>query len=98
MIVVSDTSALSALMQINQFQLLPGLYQRVIIPESVRDELLAFHPKIPPGVEIISVTDIAAVALLRENLHTGEAEAIVLSRQINADYLLIDEVKGRQAA
>lgn len=41
MIVVSDTSPINYLLLINQIDLLPRLYQQVIILDVVRDEMLS---------------------------------------------------------
>lgn len=41
MIVVSDTSPILYLLLIGQLDLLPQLYSQVIIPDVVRDEMLA---------------------------------------------------------
>ena len=41
MIVVSDTSPLCYLLLIDLIEVLPQLFGRVIIPQTVRDELLA---------------------------------------------------------
>ena len=47
MIVVSDTSPITSLLQVGVENLLPDLFGQVIIPEAVRDELLKFHPSLP---------------------------------------------------
>ena len=47
MIVVSDTSGLSVLITVGREDLLPKLFQKVIIPEAVRGELESYHPKLP---------------------------------------------------
>jgi predicted nucleic acid-binding protein len=39
MLVVSDTSPLCYLLLIDQIDLLPKIYGRVVIPQAVRDEL-----------------------------------------------------------
>ena len=39
MIVVSDTSAITALLQVGQADLLEKLYHQILIPEAVRAEL-----------------------------------------------------------
>ena len=44
MIVVSDTSPLTALLTVGEAELLPKLFLEVIIPEAVRGELLRSHP------------------------------------------------------
>lgn len=66
MIVVSDTSPLCYLLLINLVELLPQLYGRVIIPQSVCTELLSSDAPVvvkrwmaypPDWLEIQSVTE-----------------------------------------
>ncbi len=40
MIVVADTSPINYLLLINQIDLLPRLFQQIVIPDEVRDEML----------------------------------------------------------
>jgi predicted nucleic acid-binding protein len=100
--VVSDTSPICYLLLIGQVDLLGVLFKQVCIPLAVRDELeavpafrewLASAPAwlksraLPPGSE---------PGLSR--LDPGEREAILLSEMLEADLVLLDEKKARQAA
>lgn len=98
MIVVSDTSALSSLIDIDQIALLWKLYDEVIIPVGVRDELLKRHTPVPSGIVVRTCSDVPAVRQLAVHLGPGEAEAIILAKEIKANLLLIDERKGRAFA
>jgi predicted nucleic acid-binding protein len=49
MIVVADTSPINYLLLINQIDLLPHLFQEIIIPDVVRDEML--DPEAPPVLQ-----------------------------------------------
>ncbi|MBI4658598.1 MAG: DUF3368 domain-containing protein [Verrucomicrobia bacterium] len=98
MIVVSDTTAITALLQIGRVELLATLYGEVLIPEAVRNELLQAHHNTPEFLRVEKVLDIAEVQRLRSELDVGEAEAIVLSKEKAADLLLIDEAEGRRVA
>ena len=105
MIVVSDTSPICYLLLISQIEVLRDLYQVVIIPQVVADELsdpetpalvrdwIAQPPtwlKIQP-VELPQ--DIASVAL-----DPGEKEAIALAEQLSADLTILDDRAARQIA
>jgi predicted nucleic acid-binding protein len=98
MIVVSDTSVITALIQVGRHALLQDLYEIVLIPEAVHRELTRSHPILPGFLEVRAAADREKVAWLTTNLDLGEAEAIVLALESNADLILIDEKLGRLAA
>lgn len=105
MIVVSDASPLAALSYIHQVDLLPQLYDRVLAPEAIWQELLAGRQH--PGREMViqanwierrTVQNQQLVLSLQKDLDRGEAEAIALALEVNADLLIIDERIGRRTA
>jgi hypothetical protein len=98
MIVVSDTSAITSLIQVGRIEVLARLYGEICIPEAVRNELLRSHAVLPVFVRVRPAERKADVQRLCAELDLGEAEAIVLAKEINADLLLIDETLGRQVA
>ncbi len=98
MIVVSDTSAISALIQIERVDLLFEIFEGVVIPEAVAKELSVSHMVLPSWVRTMSVRNYLLVADLRNELDAGESEAIALAVELGADFLLIDEKRGRAAA
>lgn len=98
MLVVSDTSPLTALLQIKQAGLLSTLFGRVLIPPAVKDELLRFHSSLPDYLAVTAILDRQIVETLSRELDQGEAEAIVLAEESHAEYLLIDEKHGRAVA
>lgn len=98
MLVISDTSPITSLLQIGQAEILPSLFGRVLIPEAVRDELLRFDSAIPDYLHVQAIQDQPAAELLSHDLDRGEAEAIVLAEECHADYLLMDEKHGRTVA
>ena len=98
MIVVSDTSPLSALLAVGQADILLKLFDVVIIPEAVRTELSRAHPDLPEWLRSEAIKHHAEVTRLRHTVDLGEAEAIELAKELRADRLLIDERKGRNLA
>lgn len=98
MIVVSDTSPLTALLTVGEADLLPGLFHEVVIPEGVLAELRRSHPSLPDWLRVAGVKDTEQVGRYAQIVDAGEAEAIELARELHADRLLIDERKGRRLA
>lgn len=97
MIVVSDTTAITSLLQIGQCDLLAKLYREVLIPQAVNNELLVAHPVLPAFLRVGTVRGQAEVQRLQTDIDVGEAEAI-LAKETAADLLLIDENEGRRVA
>jgi hypothetical protein len=96
-VVVSDTSPLTALLTIGQAELVRDLFDRVIVPPAVRSELLREHAILPAWLDTVTPKGIPA-EVIEAQLDSGEAEAIALALELQADALLIDERLGRQVA
>lgn len=107
--VVSNTSPLIHLASIDRFELLRTLYRQVLIPPAVWREVVEegggrageaeTEEAVAAGwIEIRALEDERFVRLLKENLDDGEAEAIALAEEIEADLLLIDETQAREWA
>lgn len=88
MVVVSNTSPLIVLSNIGEFELLHFLFGRVTIPKSVAEE---FGDPIPEWIEVREVKNKILLNLLRERLHKGEAEAIALAIELEAELVIIDD-------
>jgi predicted nucleic acid-binding protein len=64
MIVISDTSPLTALLTVKSADILVQIFREVIIPEAVRDELLRSHTHLPGWLRVEPMTkDIMEAAL-----------------------------------
>jgi len=98
---VIDTGPLIILYQIELLPFLKNFYEKLLIPEAVKNELL----KGPSGqailasglIEVRPVSDRKAIEVLRVFLDEGEAEAIQLARELQAT-IIIDERRGRRIA
>lgn len=105
MIVISDASPLASLSFIRQIDLLHQLYGQITVPEAVWQELIAgrHHPSRDlvlnaSWVEQRAVQNQQLVLSLQKDLDRGEAEAIALALETDADLLIIDERLGRRTA
>lgn len=104
-IVVSNTTPLIALAWLEQLDLLPALFGQVHIPQAVLDEI-RYKPEAPgaaelpqaPWLVLAPITNRKSVMLLSDQLDAGESEAIVLSQELQASLLLMDERRGRRRA
>ena len=104
MIVVSDTSPINYLLLIDQIDLLPCLFEQIIIPDVVQDEML--DPDAPPVVQRwisnppswLTIQTVPVIDKTLSTLDPGEQAAITLAQTLPADLLIIDERLGRQMA
>jgi len=97
-IVVSDTSAIAALVHLRLAHVLRSLFAEVFVPPAVAHELK--NPRGPrpvvdvgqlPFIRVQAPADAGRVARLRADLDAGESEAIAPAIELAADWILIDE-------
>jgi predicted nucleic acid-binding protein len=104
-ILVVDTSGLITLAKIGRLQLLHELAEQVAVADAVYDEVVGRGAARPGHQEVAqaswilrrTVQDHTAVAGLEIQLGRGESEAIVLARELEADFVLLDDARARQS-
>lgn len=106
--VVSNTSPVCNLAVIDRLDLLRRKFGKVVIPEAVARELSALdHAGGRANIEaalrdgwlvVERVSDRRLLPILRRRIDEGEAEAIELARQTDADLLILDDLDARRIA
>jgi uncharacterized protein len=105
MITISNATPLIGLASIGRFDLLRQIFGEIIIPQAVFDETVMRGREAGGAkrevssanwIKVVSIKDRLAVEVLLDVIDIGEAETIVLSRELNADWVLMDEKKGRR--
>lgn len=105
MIVVANTTPLIGLASVQRFDLLKHIFGEVTIAQAVYDEIMSARGRKKTAqrevsnsrwLKTVPIHDRLAVDVLLDELDLGEAETIVLAREINADWVVMDEKKGRQ--
>jgi mutator protein MutT len=104
LLIISDTSPIIGLAICKKLDLLQSIFGTVYIPQAVYDELNV--PGKPENSviskwakdKIVPAVNLPLINALQVNLDSGESEAISLYWEKQADYLLIDEKRGRSIA
>lgn len=104
--IVSDASPLINLARIGELGLLRKLYEELIIPEAVWNEVVvdgagqagAAEVNAAKWIKTKKASNKNLVQALQQNLDAGESEAIALALEINTVLLLMDERIGREVA
>lgn len=97
--IVCNTGPLIALSRIGQIDLLERYFRKICIPKEVYKEVCikgmgkpgAKEIKQANWIEIREVKDVFTVEVLELKLNKGEAEVIVLAKQVKAELVIIDE-------
>lgn len=104
--VVADSTCLIGLSRIRSLSVLRELFESILIPPSVYDEVVTSGAGRPGAAEVATADWIAtcepkdhlAVESLKITLGAGESEAIVIAREQNADFIILDDWRARQTA
>lgn len=94
-IIISDTSCLIALSNIELLDILKDLYKEIIITREVQEE---FGKKLPEWIIVLDTKDKQKQSEIEKKLDKGEASSIALAIELQNSTLIIDEIKGRRIA
>ncbi len=92
---VIDTSTLIALSSIGKLDLLRKIFTLILVPRAVVEE---YGEPLPKWIKVLDVKNKQLVRVLLEYLHRGEAEAIALAIEADADIVVLDDKKARSIA
>jgi predicted nucleic acid-binding protein len=101
--VIVNTSPLIALDRIGRLPLLARLYDHVVRPQAVLDELLAAPTRIRDAETLLHTSWIATepnppAMILRKELGAGETAVLTLAWQSKADLVILDDLQARLVA
>jgi len=93
--VVSNSSPLIVLTKINRIDLLKHLFTSVYISEEVYREVYKIKKgRCPRWIKVVKVKGRMAVDALDAIVDKGEAETIILAKEMNIKHVLMDDRKG----
>jgi predicted nucleic acid-binding protein len=103
MIVISNTTPIISLSSIGKIHILKDLFGEIIIPQAVYNEIKAkkrygYEEVESEFIKVKAIQGKIYIDTFLNQLDLGEAETIILAREINADYVLIDENLGYKIA
>ena len=98
MAVVSNSSPLIALARIQRLDLLPAIFESVLIPPAVAREIAPSIPVLPTWLRIQAPNVLPPASLLRRRLGDGEWEALALAIELEAAWIILDDLPARRSA
>jgi predicted nucleic acid-binding protein len=105
LLVVADSGPLIALAGADGLELLHLLYQRVVMPTAVRQEIAAPPPNRPGAAAVLNAHWLEVIGpvgppdpFIVGALDSGEAAVIALARTLPGAVVLMDERRGRRVA
>jgi predicted nucleic acid-binding protein len=103
MIIVANTTPIISLASINRLDLLEKLFGKIIIAEAVYNEIkakpsYAYNEIENTFIDVQKIKGSLYKDFLLTELDSGEAETIILAKELNADFVIIDENLGYKIA
>jgi len=102
--IISNTTPILSLLKIGKLNLLKNLYINIIVPVAVYNEIEKGKHK--PYYQDLKRIDWIEILNINNpdskdyfiDLDEGEAEVLILSKELNADLVIMDEIMGRRYA
>lgn len=100
---VANTTPIISLCSIGKLDILEKLFGEIIVPEAVYSEIknkehYGYEEIDSKFIKVEKIKGISYRDLLLNQLDVGEAETIILAKELNADNVIIDEKLGYQIA
>lgn len=107
--IICNSSPIIGLAKVDRLDIIEKLYQEIIVPEAVFDELITKGRDKDKTAEINELIDQNIVTVqnvsnreliraLRKDLDYGESEVIALALELQADLVILDEKDARDIA
>lgn len=93
--IISNTSCLIVLDNIDMIYILKELYETITISKEVAEE---YGKELPEWVSVKSVYDKKSVRILSSFVDLGEASTIALCIEIENSIMILDDMKARKLA
>lgn len=93
--IISDTSCLIILSNINELDLLNKVYGEIVTTRIIAEE---FNEPLPEWIIIHEITDSHNQKILELQIDKGEASAIALALETPDCLIILDDFKGRKVA
>ena len=103
--IISNSTPLIILGNIDKLFILKELYKEIIIPKAVFYELTAKEDKAKQKliqnldwIKVLEVQNTENRRMYQSKLHDGEVEVMILAQEISADLLIIDDNAAKKTA
>jgi predicted nucleic acid-binding protein len=96
--VVSNSSPLIALAEIEHLPLLARLFESILIPPAVAAEIAPTISTHPAWLRVERLKTPIRPDVMRPSLGTGEREALSLAAELAAEWLIVDDLAARRIA
>ncbi|WP_373514229.1 DUF3368 domain-containing protein [Persicitalea sp.] len=101
-LIISDSGPIFSLATIGKLEILDALFEKICIPDAVwkeitRDKTTKYYGELAAYFDG-KVRSISGFNELEFIMDYGESEAVLLYRELSADFLLIDDKKARAIA
>jgi len=100
-VVIVNSTPIIALLDIGHIDILKALYDEVVIPEAVRNEVTVKNEHILDSIawiKVKAIKNIAAKDAFISSLHDGEVEVMILAKELSSDLIIIDDSLARRHA
>lgn len=101
-VVISDSGPIFSLAIVDKLEIMDRLFEEIYIPKAVweeltRDQTTEHYQRIVDYFQS-KIKEVSERNELTFVMDYGESEAVILYKELNADYLLIDDKKARDIA